>query len=176
MNFSLYKKIFDKVEGEINEMYNAKESALRALSLKYETDIPSLERMCYIMEEVLMKNKSDAVVYAGFQKRSRAKAIWERYLKIADNVKKIYLFGEPDLELKIHSNIEFINISKDDELYKEWFLVIDKKMGKSMMVAYDLDGFGKYSDEKMRKFKGAKTTDPKVVSLASEYLNDFLNK
>ena len=71
---------------------------------------------------------------------------------------------------------KFINISKDDELYKEWFLVIDKKMGKSMMVAYDLDGFGKYSDEKMRKFKGAKTTDPKVVSLASEYLNDFLNK
>lgn len=171
-NFSIYQEVFKQVEAEKQNLSESvSDDVLGANSLKYETSIPVLERMCYIMESVLLRNKSDAIVYAGFQKYSRAEAIWNRYLEMADNVEKIYLFGVPDIKLKSHPNIEFVHLKETDELFKEWFLLIYKKIGKSMMTAQDQDGFGKHEDEKRRVFKGVKSTDPKLVTELKEKLD-----
>ncbi len=173
---SLYDEIFSEVDGELNDLKDKDldNTELDTPSLKFESDIPKLERMCYIMEQVLLKKESDAVVYAGFQKISRAEAIWDRYLEIADNVKKIYLFGQKDKELKSHPNIEFVYLPEKHTLIREWFLVIDRPLAKSMMVGYDLDGFGVYENEKDRNFKGAKTTNPNIVDKATNLLQSVI--
>lgn len=174
---SLYDEIFSQVEGEVEDLTgDVSESKLKSNSLKYETDIPKLEQMCYIMENVLLKKNdaSDTTVYAGFQKVSRAEAIWDRYLDLADNVGQIYLFGEDDADLEPHPNIDFIYLPKKHELIREWFLIMDQPLAKSMMVAYDLDGFGIYKDEKKRNFKGAKSNNPRVVEEAIELLDEVI--
>ena len=173
---SLYDEIFSEVDGEITDLTNkdVDNTELDTPSLKFESDIPKLERMCYIMEQVLLKKESDAVVYAGFQKVSRAEAIWDRYLEIADNVEQIYLFGEKDKELESHPNIEFIYLPEKHPLIREWFLVIDRPLAKSMMSAYDLDGFGVYENEKDRNFKGFKSTNPNIVEQATSLLKEVI--
>lgn len=177
---SLYEEIFDEVEGEVEDLTSDKEvsdSKLKSNSLKYESDIPKLEQMCYIMENVLLKkdDASDTTVYAGFQKVSRAEAIWDRYLDLADTVDQIYLFGEDDADLESHPNIDFIYLPDKHKLKREWFLVMDQPLAKSMMVAYDLDGFGLYEDEKKRNFKGAKSNNPRVVKDAIDLLDDVID-
>ena len=52
--------------------------------------------------------------------------------------------------------------------------LINKNIGKSMMVAYDLDGFGTYENEKERNFKGAKTNNPEKVKKAANLLEDLV--
>jgi hypothetical protein len=64
-----------------------------------------------------------------------------------------------------------VHLKETDELFKEWFLLIYKKIGKSMMTAQDQDGFGKHEDEKRRVFKGVKSTDPKLVTELKEKLD-----
>ncbi|MGM0411483.1 MAG: DICT sensory domain-containing protein [Bacillota bacterium] len=174
-NLSLYHEIFEEVDGEVEELgKDADKNKLKSFSLKFETKIPNLDRMCYIMEKVLLNKGEGATVYAGFQKQSRAEAIWDRYHEMADNVDQIYVFGENDANLDPHPNIELINLPPRHELVREWFLVIDKPIGKSMMVAYDLDGFGKHKNEKDRNFKGAKTLKPAAVTKAVELLEDLI--
>ncbi|WP_425446858.1 DICT sensory domain-containing protein [Dethiothermospora halolimnae] len=171
-NISLYDEIFDEVTGEVKRLKkNENDKILNSLTLKYETDIPNLERMCYIMETTLLNRKRpDGKMYVGFQKLSRAEEIWDRFLDIAENVDKIYVFGENDRALTPHKNIKFIHLPKNHKLIREWFLVINSSLYKSMMVAYDLDGFGVKPVEKDRNFKGAKTTKPDLVNKSTELL------
>lgn len=173
--FSVYQEVFNQVEDEKQNLSEiVSDDVLGANSLKYETSIPVLERMCYIMESILLRNKFDAKVYERFQKYSRAEAIWNRYLEIANNVEKIYLFGVPDIKLKSHPNIEFVHLKEPDELFKERFLLIHKQIGKSMMAAQDQEGFEKHEDKKRRIFKGVKSTDPKLVTELKEKLDKVI--
>lgn len=172
---SLYNEIFGEIKGSTEKLgAKASENKLSSFSLKFETKIPNLEKMCYIMEKVILNKGEDAKVYAGFQKLSRAEAIWDRYHQMANNADQIYVFGENDANLKAHPNIDLVYLPPKHELIREWFLVIDKPIGKSMMVAYDLDGFGKYENEKDRNFKGAKTHAPKSVSKAVNLLEALI--
>ncbi|WP_408955801.1 DICT sensory domain-containing protein [Natroniella sp. ANB-PHB2] len=172
---SLYEEIFAALDGTMEkETGDIEEEKLRSRSLKFETDVPKLEKMCYIMEHVLLKKEVEATVYAGFQKVSRARDIWERFLQIADNVAQVYIFGQDDDDLESHSDVDFIYLPDKHKLVREWFLVIDQPLAKSMMVAYDLDGFGKYEDEKKRNFKGAKSMNPRVVKKAIKLLDEVI--
>ncbi len=170
---SLYEEIFGAVDGEVEDLgKDADDDKLNSMSLKFESKVPNLEDMCYYMEKVLLRKPSDAVVYAGFQKVSRARAIWDRYQEMADNVEKIYLFGEKDDDLPAHENIEFVYLPSDHPLVREWFLVIDKDIGSTMMVAYDQDGFGVEDLKEGRNFKGAKTSRPEHIEKAANLLED----
>lgn len=172
-NISLYKEIFGDVEGEVENLgKDADDDKLNSMSLKFESKVPNLEDMCYYMEKVLLRKPSDAQVYAGFQKVSRARAIWDRYQKMADNVEKIYLFGEKDDDLSPHENIDFVYLPSNHPLIREWFLVIDKDIGSTMMVAHDEDGFGVEDLKEDRNFKGAKTSRPEHVEKAVDLLED----
>ncbi|SDM35656.1 DICT sensory domain-containing protein [Halarsenatibacter silvermanii] len=172
---SIYESIFGAVDGEVEDLGGeADEDKLNSMSLKFESRVSNLEDMCYIMEKVLLKEPSDAVVYAGFQKVSRARAIWDRYLDIADNVEQIYLFGEKDDDLPGHENIEFVYLPEKHPLVREWFLVIDKNIGSNMMVAYDQDGFGVEDLKEDRNFRGAKTSHPDHIDEASDLLDEVI--
>ena len=157
-NFSIYEEIFKSGDGDFIKMSGKEPDKTFSFSnIKYETKIPNLERMCFLMESVALDKKREGTIYVGFQKLSRAEAIWDRFLKMADNVDKIYVFGEKDTTLKSHPNIEFVYLPTNHKLIREWFLVLDIKFGKNMMVAYDLDGFGNSEIDSNRNFKGVKT-------------------
>ena len=174
-NFSIYDEIFKIIDGDSIKM-SSKESDLTfsIANVKFETNIANLERMCFLMESVALNKKREGTIYVGFQKVSRAKKIWDRYLKIADNVDKIYLFGEKDATLESHPNIEFVYLPPKHKLTREWFLVMDIKFSKNMMVAYDLDGFGTLEIDRNRHFKGAKTVNINHIDKTIELLKTII--
>ncbi len=174
-NISLYEEIFDKVEAQQKSLGgDANDDVLSKMSLKFDSKVSSLEQMCYLMEATLLRKPTEATVYAGFQKVSRAEAIWDRYHELADNVDKVYLFGEKDKELEPHENIEFVYLPANHKLIREWFLVIDKKIGSNMMVAYDEDGFGVEDLKEDRNFKGVKTSRPEHIEKAVNLLEEIV--
>jgi DICT domain-containing protein len=173
---SLFNEVFESVDGDIIKFKDVESDKTLSLSaVKYETKVPNLERMCYLMESVLLRKKYEGSVYAGFQKLSRAEEIWDRFLKMADNVDKIYVFGEKDIELTKHPKIQIVPLPPGHPLIREWFLVLDVKLFKNMMVAYDMDGFGQKPVEKDRNFVGAKTVNIKLVDKASSLLQEVIN-
>ncbi|MBU3161515.1 hypothetical protein KPL37_17550 [Clostridium frigoris] len=163
-NFSIYEEIFKSSNEDFIKMSNKEsDKTLSIPNIKYESKVANLAKMCFLMESVVLNKKREGTIYAGFQKISRASKIWDRFLQMADNVDKIYIFGEKDTTLKSHRNIEFIYLPHNHKLIKEWFLVMDIKFGKNMMVAYDLDGFGTLEIEEDRNFKGVKTFNIKNI-------------
>ncbi|AOM83075.1 DICT sensory domain-containing protein [Salisediminibacterium beveridgei] len=173
-DLSVFKTAFGEVPGDTAKLAtSASNETLSASSLKYESKVPQLEYMCLMMENMVLTKKLKGIIYAGFQKHSRAKAIYDRYLAMAE-YSEIYLFGEKDTTLPSHPNIHLIDLPKGSELMREWFLVIDAPSFKSMMVAYDLDGFGTHAVEEDRNFKGMKSSSPKTVKSVSEMLDSVI--
>ncbi|ADH99372.1 DICT sensory domain-containing protein [Salisediminibacterium selenitireducens] len=167
---SVFETAFGEVPGETSKLGgSASNETLSASSLKYETKVPQLEYMCLMMENMVLTKKLKGTIYAGFQKQSRAEAIYDRYLAMAE-YSEIYLFGEKDKSLPTHPNIHFVDLPSNAVLTREWFLVINAPAFKSMMVAYDMDGFGTHEVEEDRNFKGMKSSSPKTVKAVSEML------
>lgn len=128
---SLYEELFGDIDGPVEKLKDgASDSKVSIANIKYETKIPNLEKMCYLMETVVLQKKREGTIYAGFQKLSRAEAIWDRYLKMAENVDKIYIYGEKDKVLTPHPKIEIVPLPSGHPLIREWFLVMDIKFGK----------------------------------------------
>ncbi|MCD7034187.1 histidine kinase [Metabacillus sp. GX 13764] len=166
---SLFHECFGAVEGETELLENASLSRLNAQSLKYETSVPQLEYMCLMMENMVLSKKLKGNVYAGFQKFSRTVNVLDRFQAMTE-YSNVHIFGEPDMKMDPADGIDYIALPPRSELMREWFLVIDTPVFKSMMVAYDLEGFGVHKVEEGRKFRGIKTSSPAVVKKAVELL------
>lgn len=142
--------------------------------LKFITSIPVLEEMSFLMEEIAIRYAKKADMYVGFQKLSRAEAVWPRYQEVSRELGNLFVFGENDCSLKKYPRTNLIYLPEGHPLVKEWFLVIDFKKAKSMLTAYDLDGFGKFENEKERRFKGIKSNNPRHVNKAVRILKSII--
>lgn len=173
-NLSLYEDVFHQVDAQMHSGGMMSRAQLESDSLKYETSVPQLEYMCLIMENMVITKKPKGVIYVGFQKLSRvAEPVLERFFAMAENA-KVYIFGENDATPKAHPNIEYVHLPENHPLVREWFLVIDTQTMKTMMTAYDTEGFGVHPVEEDRKFRGVKSNSPKLVGQAAQLLEDLL--
>ncbi|MGD7009290.1 DICT sensory domain-containing protein [Metabacillus sp. 84] len=162
---SLFNECFGAVDGEVEKLENAPLSRMNASSFKYETSVPQLEYMCLMMENMVLTKKLKGNVYAGFQKFSRTKNVLDRFQAMTEFA-NVHIFGEEDVKMDSSDGISYIALPPNSELMREWFLIIDSPMFKSMMTAYDMEGFGVHEVEESRKFKGIKTSSPAVVKQA----------
>ena len=173
---SLFKNIFIEDKSDFRKLKNdiTPDISNNPL-LKFECQIPVLEKISYYIEEIVLRHGGkEAEMFVGFQKLSRAEAVWERYLNIADRVKKLYIFGQKNTKLKSHPNINFIYLPEQHPLIREWFLIMNLPKAKSILVAYDLDGFGKFENEKNRHFRGIKSNNPSHVKTAINLLEKII--
>lgn len=172
---SLFKTIFGSEDFNYQEISQSNKLFVENSSfLKFVTEIPVLEEMSFLMEEIVIRYAENAEMYVSFQKFSRAAAVWPRYQEISKQVDRLYVFGENDYSLKKYPNIEFVDLAPKHPLVKEWFIVIDLENAKSLLTAYDLDGFGKFENEKKRRFKGIKTNNPIYVEEAISFLKNII--
>lgn len=173
---SLYTDIFQQTQGTVQQVGGMlSRSQLDSSSLKYETQVPQLEYMCLIMENMVITKKPKARIFAGFQKMSRAvDPVLERFFAMADHAEKVYIFGEPDVERPAHPNIKYIALPEEHPLVREWFLVIQAPTMKMMMTAFDLEGFGHHAVEEDRKFLGVKSNSPQLVDKAAALLTEAI--
>lgn len=86
---------------------------------------PVMSSISREIEDVVIENGLSVDVYAGFQRFSYLVQQEERYQRLAQTCRRVYVWGVPDIPPPDIRNIEYIALSDDMDLAHEWFLVID---------------------------------------------------
>lgn len=97
-----------------------------------------LASWCKMMEKAVIDFRLDAEVYAGFQKLRRLSPIFPRYQKMAATARGIWVFGENDMSFPPIDHLNYVALEPDDELTREWFLVVEHRNYARALVAREV--------------------------------------
>lgn len=126
----------------------------------------------YEIENASLVDDASTVVFSSFQRMSKFLPQEQRYRRLADIAKHVYVFGVPDADLPEIDNITYVPLKPDDQLAREWFL-----------VSYGADYFSALATEELthiddpdpdRIFKGVWTFDLSLVSILHEWLSGLV--
>jgi class 3 adenylate cyclase/DICT domain-containing protein len=87
------------------------------------SSVASLLAISHSIEETVMKHGMDAVFFAGFQRYSAFLPQANRFRRLASRCKKVYVFGVPDSAVPNIENVEYVPLTEDAPLAREWFII-----------------------------------------------------
>jgi DICT domain-containing protein len=120
------------------------------------------------IENASLVDNAQTVIFAGFQRYSRFVPQIERYQKLAQKAKHIYVFGEPDTTLPVIPNLEYVPLEPDFQLTREWFLVSYSEAYFSALATEEQTHID--DADAVRQFKGIWTFDLDLVSILYTWL------
>lgn len=126
----------------------------------------SMTILSHEIEDTVISGQIYARVFAGFQRFSYFEEQADRYRRMARFTERVFVFGYPDVRPPVIKNVDFIELSQNDALYREWFLIADSPSYFSALLAQDMTGFGVPAGE--RRFKGLWTFDAQLVRQLQE--------
>ncbi|HSH03234.1 MAG TPA: ATP-binding protein [Anaerolineae bacterium] len=139
--------------------------------------VSMMRTISFQIENVIMDNSLPVDFYAGFQKYSAFMRQKERYERLAQVARRVFIFGIPDVEVPVIPGIEFIPLTPDDNLALEWFLVVNAPYFYTSLLTRETDERDEVTGE--RQFAGMWTHDQQVVDqaylLTTQYLNQDYN-
>lgn len=141
-------------------------------------DRDSMAIMSHEIESHLARTSRIAHVFAGFQKLSKFMNEEHRYRHLAGLGHTIYIFGVPDVLPSSIPNINFIFLTDNDALAREWFVITDTPEFYSALVAEELLEIS--SQAEIQKigpkglYHGLWTFDPLLISELVHHLKDEL--
>ena len=112
--------------------------------------------------------------YAGFQRYSAFLAQRKRYERLAAIGRRVFVFGIPDCPTPVIPGVQFVPLDPEDNLTKEWFLVINAPYFYTALLTREVTGEQEASGK--RRFKGLWTHDEQIVSQAYLVLAQQLNQ
>ncbi|MEM7028116.1 MAG: ATP-binding protein [Chloroflexota bacterium] len=126
------------------------------------------------IEWTVIDNTLPVDFYAGFQRFSFFLLQQERFERLANVARRIYIFGIPDVTPPIIPGIEFIPIDEESNLALEWFLVINASYFYTALLTREV--FGQDEITGKRRFSGIWTHDEVIVEQCNLLLSQFLNR
>jgi DICT domain-containing protein len=120
------------------------------------------------IENATLIDGANTVIFSGFQRLSKFLRQTERYERIAQNAKAIYVFGEGDVMPPPIQNVTYVPLKPDDHLVKEWFLVSYGQDYYSALATEELTSIDDPDPD--RVFKGLWTYDINLVQILYEWL------
>lgn len=176
---SVYRHVLRSAEAHRVQVRSAsgspptgREDALDAAT--FEASVGTLALWCRVAERLVVENGlqagfSDAVVHAGFERLSRVKPVLARYRSIARVARAVHVYGEPDVALDV-AGLREVHFS-GGPLLNEWFLLVESKKFKTVLVGHDLDGIGGGRPLASRVFSAVACHHPGVVAEVREALD-----
>jgi DICT domain-containing protein len=126
----------------------------------------------YEIENATLIDHARTRIFSSFQVMSKFLPQVERYKKLAAKAESVYVFGVPDIQPPTIPNIQYIDLSPDDQLAKEWFLV---SYGPEYVSALATEELTHYTDpDQLRLFKGIWTFDFELVTQVKRSLNKIV--
>jgi DICT domain-containing protein len=129
----------------------------------------------YEIENALILDGSRGRVFSGFQRFSRFQRQVERYRILARQAESVYVFGIPDVTPPPIPNVTYIPLSKQDQLRKEWFVVVDSPTYASILATEELEGTTPDSSDTNRLFKGIWSFNEDMVQIVQEWLTSLVD-
>jgi len=131
-----------------------------------------LASWCRMIENVVVDFRLAADVYAGFQRMRRLGPVWPRYQKMAGTAQGIWIFGAQDATYPQTNHINFITLTPEDELMREWFLIVDHTTYSRALVARETTPLG--TPQQDRLFEGVLIGERAMVKDIKTKLQDTL--
>ncbi len=142
----------------------------------FRAGAPSIEYASLMVENALLLRTDRATrVYAGFQHLAFMQPVIDRYLRIADVCRCMYVFGVSDWQPPRHPNLRIISLPEDSRMARETFLVADSTNFHAALVAHDEDALA-VTPQDWHNFVAFKSTNTNLVdrlALAVEGLIDW---
>lgn len=121
------------------------------------------------IENATLKDNAQTTIFSAFQRYSRFIPQIERYKKLAQKAKAIYVFGVPDTTLPEIDGIVYVPLKPTDQLTKEWFLVSYGTDFVSALATQELTHIDDPDDQ--RVFKGIWTFEIELAAILHEWLS-----
>ena len=133
-----------------------------------------LSKWCETMEEEVVDRQLMTSVFVGFQVFSFFVPVMDRFCKIATYANQLSIFAEPDVELPAFDNIDVVCLSADDQLRREWFLIICHEEFMRAIVAREITDPGTPDSE--RVFEGIRTNHRKTIEEIYHSLSQLVER
>ncbi len=133
-----------------------------------------LAQWCAVIEDMIIQESFNVTVFAGFQQLEYFLPVVERYKKIAEVAKNIYIFGKSHPDMPNIDKLHYVHLHPDDQLCKEWFLVIQHDTYTRSLAALDMSEVD--TPNSKRVFKGILTNDSEVIAPAHQQLMQQVSK
>lgn len=129
-----------------------------------------LARWCRTIEMRINEERLNTNVYANFQQLEYFGPVFPRYQKMAQVTKNIFIFGEPNATYEPVDNIHYVALSQNDQLVREWFLLVNHERYAEAVVAQEVTPPG--TPHKDRMFKGIMTTNRDIIEILGDWLEN----
>jgi signal transduction histidine kinase len=127
------------------------------------------------IEDTVINNRLPVDFYAGFQRFSFFIRQFRRYQRLAAVCRRVYVWGIPDVDPPPMPGVEFIPVSPDMELAREWFLVVDTPQFYTALLTRE-ETYGQELPKGARRFRGIWTYDPDLVGRAYLLISQILGQ
>ena len=107
-------------------------------------------------------------IFSSFQRMSKFIPQVERYRMIAQRAESVFVFGIPDVRPPEIPNVTYVELSPDDHLSKEWFLVSYGRDFASALATEELTDIDDPDRERM--FEGIWTFEVSLISILETWL------
>lgn len=133
-----------------------------------------LSKWCETMEEEVVERQLVTSVFVGFQVFTFFLPVMERFGKIASYANQVSIFAQPDVELRTLDNIDVVCLNADDQLRREWFLIICHEDFMRAIVAREITDPGTPNSE--RVFEGIRTNHRKTIEEIYRSLSQLVER
>ncbi len=117
------------------------------------------------IEDIVFNNNLKVDFFAGFQKYSNFLRQRKRYTRLAQVCRRVYVWGVPDVDAPPIPGVEYLDLSPQNELAREWFLVVDTPEFFTALLTREMT-YGQDVPGELRRFHGIWTYDADIVSRA----------
>jgi DICT domain-containing protein len=131
----------------------------------FVNSVPLMNVISHELEDIVVNNSLPVDFYTGFQRFSFFMRQIQRYKRLAAVCRRVYVWGVPDIDPPTIPGIEFMPLTADMELAREWFLVVNTPSFFSALLTREVT-YGQQLPKGARRFRGVWTYDPALVDRA----------
>ena len=131
-------------------------------------------KISYQIEDIVIDNALPVDFYAGFQRFSVFRHQNARYKRLADVARRVFVFGEPDIEPPNIPGVQFVPLLPGAALAREWFLVINTPTFFTALLTQEIPGADPIRGD--RRFQGIWTYEEGVVNNAHLLITQHLRQ
>ncbi|NJK81863.1 MAG: hypothetical protein HC914_19180, partial [Chloroflexaceae bacterium] len=139
----------------------------------FVNSVPLMNVISHEIEDVVMNNGLKVDFYAGFQHFSRFARQVKRYTRLANVCRRVYVWGIADVTPPAIPGVEYLPLTEDMSLAREWFVVVDSPTFFTSLMTQE-QTWGVDVPPGQRRFEGIWTYDSDIVSRAHLLISQLL--
>lgn len=132
-----------------------------------------MNTISHAIENIVVQHGLQVDFYAGFQRFSFFLRQAERYKKLAQAARRVYVWGVADVTPPQIDGVVYVPIEPDHELAREWFVVVDSPEFFTALMTHEAT-FGQAIPKAARRFRGVWTYDADIIARAHLLLSQDL--